>query len=104
VTKFDEHLRQSDLVITGEGKIDRQVQYGKALSGILERARSINVPVLAVAGKIEGDRDAFVHKEAFAGLESLVDHQISEADAMRYAPLHLTEKTKRLLQRYLSRT
>lgn len=104
VTKFDQHLRDSDLVITGEGKIDRQMQYGKALSGVVERAHRFNVPVIAVVGRLEGERQSFVNNESFADLETLVDSQTTEADAMRNAAQLLSEKTKLLIQRYLSRT
>jgi len=104
VTKFDERVRESDLVITGEGKIDRQTYYGKALSGVIERAHRFNVPVVAVVGRVEGERELFVNNESFADLETLVDSQTTEADAIRNAPLLLSEKTKLLLQRYLSRT
>jgi glycerate kinase len=104
VTKFDERVRESDLVITGEGKIDRQTYYGKALSGVIERAHRFNVPVVAVVGRLEGERELFVNNESFDDLESLVDSQTTETDAIRNASWLLSEKTKLLLQRYLSRT
>jgi glycerate kinase len=104
VTKFDERIRESDLVITGEGKIDRQTKYGKALSGVIERAHRFKVPVVAVVGRLEGERTSFVNNESFADLETLVDSQTTEADAIRNASRLLPEKTKLLIQRYLSRT
>lgn len=104
VTKFEERLRESDLVITGEGKIDRQLQYGKALSGVIERARKFTVPVVAVVGRMEGERELFVNNNALADLELLMDGQTTEADAMSNASHLVCEKTKLLLQRYLSRT
>jgi glycerate kinase len=104
VTKFDERLKDSDLVITGEGKIDRQTCYGKALSGVIERAHRFKVPVIAVVGGLEGERKFFVNNESFADLETLVDSQTTEDDAIRNASRLLSEKTKLLIQRYLSRT
>jgi glycerate kinase len=104
VTKFDERVRESDLVITGEGKIDRQIYYGKALSGVIERAHRFKVPVVAVVGRLEGERELFVNNESFDDLESLVDSQTTETDAIRNASRLLSEKTKLLIQRYLSRT
>lgn len=104
VTKFDERLQESDLVITGEGKIDRQMYYGKALSGVIERAHRFNVPIVAVVGRVEGEREFFVNDKSFVDLESLVDSQTTEADAIKNASRLLSEKTKLLLQRYLSRT
>ena len=52
---FDELLRDADLVITGEGRLDAQTANGKALAGVAQRARAAGVPVFAVAGGIEGE-------------------------------------------------
>ena len=104
VTKFDERLKESDLVITGEGSIDRQTYYGKALSGVIERAHRFKVPIIAVVGGLEGDRKFFVNNESFADLETLVDSQTTEVDAISNASRLVSEKTKLLIQRYLSRT
>jgi glycerate 2-kinase len=104
VTKYDESLRKSDLVITGEGKIDRQVRFGKALSGLIQCAKRQRVPVIAVVGDVEGDRGSFVGPDFLTDLESLVDSQTSAADAIEHASELVSEKTKLLIQRYLSRT
>ncbi len=48
--KFDELLRGTDLVFTGEGKLDTQSLRGKAVIGIARRARAAGVPVVAVVG------------------------------------------------------
>ncbi len=53
LVSFDEKIKNANLIITGEGKIDSQVKYGKAIKGIIERAK--NIPIVAITGKIEGD-------------------------------------------------
>ena len=51
LTDFDEHVKQADLVITGEGRIDFQSALGKVPVGVAERAKKVrNVPVVAIAG------------------------------------------------------
>lgn len=47
---FDEKIKDADLVITGEGKIDAQSVHGKVISGIAARAQATGVPVMAIAG------------------------------------------------------
>jgi glycerate kinase len=101
-TKFDDHLRAADLVITGEGRIDEQVRFGKALSGVIERANRAGVPVLAIAGSLEGDRSAFVSPAFLLDLESLVDSHTTPEMAMRNASTLLSKKTGVLLRRYLN--
>lgn len=51
--KFEEHLKGAALVLTGEGKIDSQTKYGKAIHGVITRARKAKVPVAAFAGALE---------------------------------------------------
>lgn len=53
IFKFNELLTDADLILTGEGKIDAQTRSGKALSGILKRAKKANVPVIVLAGAVE---------------------------------------------------
>lgn len=47
---FDEHIRNADLVITGEGKIDSQTMAGKLPAAVAERASAQNIPVVAICG------------------------------------------------------
>jgi len=53
--KFDEIIKDADLIITGEGKIDSQSLRGKVPVGIAERAKKMNVPVVAIVGNIGDD-------------------------------------------------
>lgn len=57
LTGFDRQLPGTDLVLTGEGRVDRQSLDGKVLSGIARRAKAAGVPVLALAGSIGADFD-----------------------------------------------
>lgn len=50
---FEDMVRGSDLVITGEGCIDRQTIMGKAPSGILRIASSQGIPTIAIGGCIK---------------------------------------------------
>jgi glycerate 2-kinase len=57
VTGFEEALKKADLVITGEGSIDRQTLQGKAPFGVAEKAKAFSIPVVAFAGKIINEAD-----------------------------------------------
>ncbi len=52
MVNFDECLEGADLVITGEGRIDSQSVHGKVISGIVNRTKPKNVPVVAIVGSI----------------------------------------------------
>ena len=52
---FDKRIEGADLVITGEGRLDSQSLRGKVISGVASRAKTQQVPVVAVVGDVEDD-------------------------------------------------
>lgn len=55
---FDQLLKGADLVFTGEGKMDTQSLRGKVVIGVARRAKTADVPVIAVVGDIGDNIDA----------------------------------------------
>ena len=49
---FDRRMDGTDLVITGEGRIDAQSVQGKVISGIARRTAPRNIPLVAIVGGI----------------------------------------------------
>lgn len=52
ILDFDEIIKDADLVITGEGRVDSTTLHGKAPRGILEAAQRRGIPVAVIGGKI----------------------------------------------------
>ena len=52
---FDDLIKNADLVITGEGKIDFQTFLGKAPAGVAARATRYGIPTIAIGGIVETD-------------------------------------------------
>lgn len=50
---FDDIVKDADLVITGEGKIDAQTMTGKLPYAVAQRAGAQGIPVLAICGRTE---------------------------------------------------
>ena len=50
---FESIIKDADMIITGEGKIDHQSLRGKVVIGIARRAKKLNVPVIAVVGQMD---------------------------------------------------
>ena len=50
---FEEQIKDADLIITGEGRIDSQTCRGKVISGITSVAAKYGVPVIAIAGIVD---------------------------------------------------
>lgn len=57
-TKLEDYIKDADLVITGEGRIDQQTSMGKAPSGVAKLAKRYHIPVIGVAGGLT--KDAYV--------------------------------------------
>lgn len=77
---FSEKIKDADLIITGEGKSDRQTIMGKVPSGILEEARKQNIPVILLSGNIEDVHE--LNSAGFQGVFSITPSPISLEQAM----------------------
>jgi glycerate kinase len=97
VVRFDDFLRDADLVLTGEGKIDEQVLHGKLLAGVGSAARKFHVPVIAFAGQVAQEIEAM----AAAGLAACVPictSPAAEPDCMARAAELLQDVVERTLR------
>lgn len=55
--RLAEHLKDADLVITGEGRMDSQTIHGKTPIGVAKTAKANNTPVIAITGCLREDYD-----------------------------------------------
>ena len=98
---FHEQLKDVDLIITGEGKTDVQTLSGKTPFGIAEVARQEGVPVLLISGMVDEDsRD--VLQPYFTELHEVSDGTRSVEELMKHASQFLQQKTKEVLEQYLT--
>ena len=89
---FKEHLSNTDLIITGEGKLDSQSFSGKVLSGILNDAG--NVPVISICGIMDCD-DALLQKYNIRVYE--ISEGITPLESMNEMEKYLRITVKRFL-------
>jgi glycerate kinase len=52
-------LREADLVVTGEGRLDEQTASGKVVEQVRRLGEAAGVPVIAVAGSVRGEHEGF---------------------------------------------
>ena len=67
---LDRHVRVADLVITGEGAIDRSTLMGKGVGQIAQRCRKLNIPCIGLAGVVYPGKRAAT---SFAQVHALTD-------------------------------
>lgn len=81
---FDALVREADLVITGEGRLDAQTSSGKGPAGVISRAHAQGCPSIALAGSLGSGYEA-LHELGLIAAFSLVPGVISYERALREA-------------------
>lgn len=79
---FDDIIKGSDLVVTGEGRIDRQTLMGKAPGGVLKRATAQGIPTIAIGGCIQWCKE--LQESSFREILSINPDNLPEALAMQH--------------------
>jgi glycerate kinase len=88
-------LRDADLVITGEGRIDGQSVYGKTPVGIAGIARQQGVPVIALAGSL-GEGAEAVHACGISAIFSVVQGPCSLEEALAEAAQNVRKTARQV--------
>ena len=68
---LEEKLKDADLVITGEGGMDKQTIYGKTPFGVAELAKKYNIPVIGIAGNL-GNGYEILYDNGFDAIFSIM--------------------------------
>jgi glycerate kinase len=88
-TKFKKHLKNKvDLIITGEGSVDKQTLEGKVVNGVGKIANKYKIPFYIVAGVVK-DKKLIEETLKPEGINSIMGLNVSLEDAITNASLHL---------------
>ncbi len=90
---LESKMKGVDLIITGEGSLDRQTLEGKTPAGVARMARKLGKKVFAIVGRFDGDRQV---DELFDGVYQLARADMSEKEQMKHAGELLREKAREL--------
>jgi glycerate 2-kinase len=99
---FDEHIRDADLILTGEGKIDEQTLMGKTILGVLRRAKRTGVPVIALAGDAPSGADQ-LYNHGLASLFCICDRPMTLNESFEQAERLVAQATERAVRAFLAR-
>ena len=92
---LESKMKDADMVITGEGSLDRQTLEGKTPAGVARMARKLGKKVFAIVGRDNGDRQV---NELFDEVFELARPDMSEKEQMKHAGELLREKARDLAQ------
>ncbi|MCE5329683.1 glycerate kinase [bacterium] len=103
VTNLEEKIKDSDLIISGEGAFDKQTFFGKSAYGVAYLARKYNIPVITINGSVLIDRNQVNRSESelFCGNFSILNKPMELSDAVENAPLLLESLTSEIINFFL---
>jgi len=90
-------MKDADLVITGEGSLDRQTLEGKTPAGVARLARKLGKPVFAIVGRASEDREL---REIFDGIYPNTRPGMSQQENMKRAAELLRENARELAETF----
>ena len=97
ISELDSFIKNTDLIITGEGKLDGQTEQGKVVSGVCELARKNDVPVIAVCGAAE---DGLAKKLGLKDVFTVLSYSSSIEEAMTKTAEKLEEIGRGIVPTY----
>ncbi|MBT9160456.1 MAG: glycerate kinase [Dehalococcoidia bacterium] len=100
-TGLVEHLKDADLVFTGEGRIDRQTAFGKVATGVARRAKEFSLPVIAITGEIADDYRV-VYQHGIDAVLSIAPGPISVEQSMAEAERLIADAAECAMRLFLS--
>jgi glycerate 2-kinase len=98
MTKLHEAINTHEVVITGEGRIDSQTDYGKVVASVAEMVRKTNGKrLIGVAGRIEGHAGDIKKQYGMERLFAIRNFAKNDEDSIRNAAAYLKIIGKQVL-------
>jgi len=97
IARLEKRIRKADLVITGEGRLDRQTLYGKTVMGVIKTAKKYRVPVICIAGSIMPEAKD-LYRLGVKGMFSITTMPMSLQQAMEKSRSLLTNASENVGQ------
>lgn len=95
--RLEDHVRQADLVFTGEGSLDGQTAYGKTPAGVARLAGRYGVPVVALAGRLGSGYEA-LYVQGLTAAFAICDGPLTLAEAMQRTCALLAERAEAVVR------
>ena len=102
ITEFLRAIDGADAVITGEGKIDFQSLFGKAISGVARNCLEKKIPVYCFVGCV-GDKAEDLIKTGISGIYEVASMASSIEDSMKNADKYLKLLAKNFALEFFSK-
>lgn len=94
------HMKDADLVFTGEGRIDIQTACGKTPVGVARTAKEFGLPVIAIAGEI-GDGYPAVYEQGIDAVFSIAPGPITFSRSQELAERLTSDLAERAVRLFM---
>ena len=94
--KLEEKIKEADIVISGEGKIDFQTAFGKTISGIAKLCKKHNKPLIVIAGTVEDIEK--LYEIGVSSVFSTMEKPMFLEDAIKNAPTLVEKSAERIFR------
>ncbi len=94
---LEKHLKDTDLVITGEGKMDSQTIYGKTPIGVAKLAKRYNIPVVAIVGETGEDVEV-VYEHGIDKIMTTTLYPMTRAQAIKKSSQLIPDASEQLMR------
>lgn len=99
VSNLENLIKNSDLVFTGEGKIDSQTASGKTISKIAEICKKHDKPLIAIAGIIEPEINK-LYQIGLSSAFSITDKPMNITESKENSKVLIANTTERIMRFY----
>ncbi len=97
IVNLDARIADCDLILTGEGKIDRQTMHGKTIHGIIQIAKKHRKPVIAFTGSLS-DGCSQLYIQGLDAIIPITDKPMPLSQALKQGKHLLREATSRTMR------
>ena len=99
---LEEKIKKADLIFTAEGRIDKQSTKGKLTGSVARLAKKNNIPVIGLAGSIEGPYSN-MYKAGFSGIFTIQNGPLDIEYSKKNAAKLLSDASGRVFNLYIKK-
>ncbi|MEK4300098.1 glycerate kinase [Oceanobacillus sp. FSL W8-0428] len=98
-SNINQSLAGTDLVITGEGRVDGQTASGKTPLGVAQRAKTQGIPTVILAGSVSEDAGV-LHNFGVVSIHSIINKPMTLEESVRNASVLLELSAEQVVRSY----